>query len=130
MQQIQCLLDYSINCFINLPSESKILLFSDYITMSDFELSDVAFTDSEISRTSTDTEDESKDLCDDLTVLDVDINTIEDGDFEYVSVIDSSRDVCTREENIVEITWISICSQATVFITIQQLLGMSKNQIK
>ena len=103
MQQIQCLLDYSINCFINLPSESKILLFSDYITMSDFELSDVAFTDSEISRTSTDTEDVSNDFCDDLSVSDVDLDIIEDGDIEDVSVIDSSREVSTSEENTVEI---------------------------
>ena len=94
-------------------------------------MSNVALTDIEISH-STDTEDESKDLCDDLTVSDVDIRYRhnEDCDIEDVSVIDSSREVCTREENIVEITWISICSQATVFITIQQLLGMSKNQIK
>ena len=92
-------------------------------------MSDVALTDIEVSH-STDTEDESKDLCDDLTLSDVDINIIEDGDFEYVSVMDSGMEVCTREENIVEITWISICSQVTVFITIQQLLGMSKNQIK
>ena len=92
-------------------------------------MSDGALTDIEASH-STDTEDESKDLFDDLTLSDVDINIIEDGDFEYVSVMDSGMEVCTREENIVEITWISICSQVTVFITIQQLLGMSKNQIK
>ena len=90
---------------------------------------DVALTDIEISH-STDTEDESKDLLDDLAVSDVDIDIIEDDVFEDVSVIDSSREVCTGEENIVEFTWISICSQVTVFITIQQLLGMLKNQMK
>ena len=71
--------------------------------MSDFELSDVAFTDSEISRTSTDTEDVSNDFCDDLSVSDVDLDIIEDGDIEDVSVMDSSREVSTSEENTVEI---------------------------
>ena len=68
-------------------------------------LSDVGLTFSEISHTSTDTEDESKDMCDDFTVSDVGIRYRhnEDCDIEDVSVIDSSREVCTGEENTVEI---------------------------
>ena len=68
-------------------------------------LSDVALIFSELSHTSTDTENESKDLRKDLAVSDVDIRYRhnEDCDIEDVSVIDSSREVCTGEENTVEI---------------------------
>ena len=38
-----------------------------------------------------------------MTVSDVDIDIIEDGDIEDVSVIDSHREVSTGEENTVEI---------------------------
>ena len=72
--------------------------------MSDLYQSDWAMTDSEISHTSTDTEDGSLDSCDDLnaSVVDTDIDIIEHGDVEDISVVDSSREETNSEGNPVE----------------------------
>ena len=70
--------------------------------MSEFDQSDGVMTDSDISHTSTDTEDGSNDSCDDLDVSNVNIDLFEDGDIGDISVVDSSREGSTSEGNTVE----------------------------
>ena len=60
--------------------------------MSDLDQSDLAMTDSEISHTSTDTEDGSLDSCDDLnaSVVDTDIDII--WSIDLPQLVGSSQD--------------------------------------